>query len=286
MKKLNKVVFIGGLTNGKIVFDYLIKNKYVDLALTLTYPDDTDESGRVKFPDGDRIVKSHSVNNFVDKIIEIKPDFIFVAGWSELLSNDIINASKHGTYGFHPSKLPSDRGRSVLAWQIEDGYSQTALTLFKYSDYPDGGDIAAQEIIRIEFNDYISDVLSKIDIATENIMKAYFPLIRKGLAQEKQQDLSVGNFRRLRNNKDSLINWDTNSVVIYNKIRAISKPYPGAIADIEGLLIRVWRSNILTDFEFGLQCKAGTVVARMFDNSMIVRTRDSFIQIIIWENLK
>lgn len=83
-------------------------------------------------------------------------------------------------YRFHPAKLPFDRGRSVLAWQIEDGYTETSLTMFKYSDYPDGGDILAQETIAIASNDYINDILDKVDAASLNLIRAYFPLLRKG----------------------------------------------------------------------------------------------------------
>ena len=58
---------------------------------------------------------------------------------------------------------------------------ETALTMFFYSTYSDGGDIIiAQEKICIEKNDYISDVLAKVDKATLNLMTAYFPLLRKG----------------------------------------------------------------------------------------------------------
>ena len=85
-----------------------------------------------------------------------------------------------GVIGFHPAKLPFDRGRSVLAWQIEDGYTETSLTMFKYSDYPDGGDILAQEPIAIASNDYINDILDKVDAASLNLIRAYFPLLRKG----------------------------------------------------------------------------------------------------------
>ena len=67
-----------------------------------------------------------------------------------MLSEDLIDLPTKGVVGFHPSKLPFDRGRSVLAWQIEEGYTETALTMFFYSTYPDGGDIIAQEKIRIE----------------------------------------------------------------------------------------------------------------------------------------
>ena len=283
MNQKIKVYFIGGLTNGKIVFDYLKANKYVDMVGVVTYPDSFKGARHVVFEDDEYIIKSGKAKGYEHVIKDVEPDLIIVAGWSELIPEEILNIPKMGVIGFHPAKLPMDRGRSVLAWQIEDGYTETALTMFKYTDYPDGGDIIGQDIIKIEKEDYISDILDKVDAATENLMKAYFPLLRQGLTKPRKQDLSEGSFRRLRNAGNSVINWNSNSETIYNKIRAISHPYPGATTTlkIEGKdsNLAVWRSEIVEDFPYGKETKPSTVVAKLFDSSIIVKTRDAFLRI-------
>jgi methionyl-tRNA formyltransferase len=207
------------------------------------------------------------------------PDYIFVAGWSELLSPELINIPLKGTIGFHPAKLPFDRGRSVVAWQIEEGYTESALTMFYYNDFPDGGDIIAQEYFKIEKNDYLIDVLSKINNATYNLMHAYFPLIRLGKVTRKKQQLDEGNFRRLRKTADSQIDWNQNSENIYNKIRAISKPYPGAETILNEKRMKIWKAEIDDDFVYGKSESPGTIVATLFDKSLIIKTRNGFIHI-------
>jgi len=273
------VIIIGGLSNGYIVYNYLKKNKYVDLKLVLTYPDENELPRHYSFPDEANIIKTNSAIKYKDKIIEISPDYIFVVGWSEILDSDIINSAQKMVIGFHPSKLPADRGRSVLAWQIEDGYTETALTMFRYSTYPDGGDIIAQESIKIDYNDYLNDILEKVDAATLNMMKAYFPLIRKDLIVPRKQELSEGNFRRLRNNDDSRIDWNRPAVEIFNKIRAISKPYPGAITVLENRKIRIWRSRVIENFEFSPKINPGDIAAKIIDNTIIVKCRNEYLHI-------
>lgn len=279
MNKKIKVVFIGGLTNGKIVYNYLKKNKYVDLVGVITYSDGSNAARHIDFENDENIIKSGKTKGYEHYIKDAEPDLIIVAGWSEIIPDEILSIPPMGVIGFHPAKLPMDRGRSVLAWQIEDGYTETALTMFKYSDYPDGGDIIGQDIIKIERNDYINDILDKVDKATENLIRAYFPLIRQGLAKHRKQDLSEGSFRRLRGANDSVINWDSNSLAIYNKVRAISHPYPGATTILDGKAIIVWRSEILNSFSIGLSEKPGTVIARLYDGSIIFKTRDGFLRI-------
>ncbi|NGP88323.1 methionyl-tRNA formyltransferase [Fodinibius halophilus] len=278
-----KIVFIGGLTNGKIVYDYLDSNRYVNIPLVVTYPDDTDKPRHIEFPDSKSIYKTGSVSEYTEKIKEIDPDFIFVAGWSELLSEELINIPERGTIGFHPSKLPHDRGRSVLAWQIEEGYTETALTMFYYNELPDCGDIIAQEKISVQANDYINDILNKVDDATYNLMRAYFPLLREGKAPRKKQKLAEGNFRRLRDETNSKIYWDRNSEEIFNKIRAISKPYPGAITETEnGNKIKIWKAEI-SDFPYGHDLKPGRKVAELYDGKLIFKTRDGFLTVTEYE---
>lgn len=283
MNQQIKVYFIGGLTNGKIVFDYLKANKYVDLVGVITYPDSFNGARHIAFGDDEYIIKSGKAKGYEHYIKDVDPDLIIVAGWSELIPEEILGIPKMGVIGFHPAKLPMDRGRSVLAWQIEDGYTETALTMFKYTDYPDGGDIIGQDIIKIEKEDYISDILDKVDAATENLMKAYFPLLRQGLAMPRKQDLSEGSFRRLRNAGNSVINWNSNSETIYNKVRAISHPYPGATTTlkIEGkdCNLAVWRSEMVEDFPYGKESKPSTVVAKLYDSSLVVKSRDAFLRI-------
>jgi len=244
MNKL-KIIFIGGLTNGEVILEYFEQNRYVKVPLIITHPKN---SPTPRYTDLSCIINGSLIKNDLDAnthteiIHSLKPDFIFVAGWSGILSEEIISIPRRGTIGFHPSKLPTDRGRSVLSWQIEEGYTETALTMFYLNKIPDCGDIIGQENIKIERNDYINDVLNKIDTATYNLMRSYFPLLRNRIAPRKEQNINEGNFRRLRNERDSIIYWDANADVIYNKIRAISKPYPGAIGSIGNENFRIWES--------------------------------------------
>ena len=188
-----------------------------------------------------------------------------------------------GTIGFHPSKLPHNRGRAVLAWQIEEGYTDTALTMFYYNSLPDAGDIIAQHEINIHENDYIDDVLGKIDCATRNLIHAYFPLIRRGVAPRSPQDWNVGLFRRRRGEADSMINWDRPAVEIYNKIRAISRPYPGAIADLDGKRLKIWRADMIEGNECSVE--PGNVVSRK-DGNLLVSCRRSSLVITDYEEFE
>lgn len=279
-----KIVLIVATTSGKIVYDYFIKNKNVEVLLTVTFPDGTKKPRHIDFADSPKIVKTTSLKKIEDKIINLNPELIIVEGWSELLSERLIKNATKGAIGFHPSLLPNDKGRSVLAWQIEENYSESGATMFYYNIVPDGGDIIGIDRFSIEPNDYIDDVLNKLDNAVYNLLRAYFPLIRKGIAPRKKQNPNDGNFRRLRTEKDCYINWNSNANCIVNKIRAISKPYPGAIGELENKHYKIYRASVFGgQLNLASEHKTGSVLARLIDNTIIVQAKDGQVKISDYE---
>ena len=243
-----KVIFIGGLSNGKKVVNFLLTQKDLNLELVFThlkkkniprYRSFSSLKKKVK------IFKTDNVNDYYLKIKESKPDIIVVAGWSNIIEEKILEIPKFGVVGFHPSNLPKDRGRSVLAWQIEEGYKRTALSMFYYAKKADAGDIIGKELIHIKKTDYINDVLDKVDTATIKLLNKYFKNLFMTHIKKIKQNNRKASYRKLRTLKNQLIYWNESGEKIINKIRAISKPYPGAIGLINGKKFKIWRAKKL-----------------------------------------
>ena len=108
MNKMVKVFFIGGLSNGKIVFNYLKKNKYVNLVGVITYPNGSKGARHIDFENDEYIIKSGKIEGYEHFIKDAEPDLIIVAGWSEIIPNEILAIPSMGVIGFHPAKLPMD----------------------------------------------------------------------------------------------------------------------------------------------------------------------------------
>ena len=282
------LILICALENGKITLNYfyeLHKKGKINLLRVYTYEDDAVPNKNMFVP-LDNIVppemlkKVKHINHYIDEIEKEHPDFIFVVGWSQLVDKRIINASKKGTIGFHTSKLPKDRGRSTLAWQIAEGYKETALTMFYLSEGIDNGDIIAQEVIKIESNDYISDVLFKVNKATYDLLSSYFPLLIQGKAPRIKQDENLATYRRLRTDKDSHIDWNTNTEKIYNLIRAVSFPYPKAWTTYNGKIVKINKATIFNiSFDFYLFENPGTILGNLKGFGYLVKTKDGIIAI-------
>jgi len=76
---------------------------------------------------------------------------------------------------------------------------------------------------------------------------------------------------RKRTEKDGVINWHRSTESIYNLVRAIARPYPGAITNSKTGLIKVWDSVPFDDMPYASPAVCGTVLFSS-DEGFAVRT--------------
>ncbi len=274
-----KIIVIGGLTNGKILLDYFSKKKDVKIELLITHPFRNNiprivNLNYLKFKNI-KIINDLNANKYHLLIRKINPDLIFLLGWSGMLTEKILNIPKYGVIGFHPSKLPEYRGRSVIAWQIEEGVKVSAYTAFFVDKRPDAGDILIQQKFSIKSNDYVSDILDKVDSSLLKMLPKIYKMMKERKFTRKKQDLNNGFYRKLRNDSNSYIIFNVKAKEIYNKIRAISYPYPGACLVYNKKKFRIWRSEILPNsMTFKSEKKKNTYEIIKKKEHFILQTKD------------
>lgn len=274
-KSKKKIVFIGGLSNGRNVVSFIIskKNICIDLIFTHKKINIPRYQSLDKFNKVTKVIKTENINDYYSIIKKVNPDLILVAGWSGIINKKILEIPKYGVIGFHPSNLPKDRGRSVLAWQIEEGYTETALSMFFLTNKADAGDLIGKHKIVIKKNDYINDILDKIDLASIKLLEKYFDKLFSKKLKRKKQNLNNATYRKIRGYRNQLINWNKRGDDILNKIRAISKPYPGAIGVIKNKKYRIWGAKIFD-------------MKKNKRNILIKRCKDCSIEILNYEIIR
>ena len=158
-----------------------------------------------------------------------KPDLIFVIGWSKILSEEWIHCFGGKLIGFHPAKLPSNRGRHPIIWALILGLQETASTFFIMNGDVDDGPIISQVTIPILYQDDSASLYNKIcnaigdqiDEIVEGKHKTSF------IGNGTDNDIGVNYWRR-RGFNDGEIDWRMSSRSIYNHVRALRPPYPGS----------------------------------------------------------
>ena len=171
---------------------------------------------------------------WIHKIRALSPDAIFSFYYRNLLSNAILAIPPAGAYNLHGSLLPAYRGRCPVNWVLVNGETTTGVTLHHMVEAADAGDIVGQREIPIGADDTALTLYEKLCGGAKELLEELLPLIKKGTAPRIHQDLKAGSYFGSRRPEDGKIDWHWPASRIYNLIRAVTDPYPGAFTSLPG----------------------------------------------------
>ncbi len=182
------------------------------------------------------------VNNpeFIEFIRSLGPDIIFSFYFRKLICQKILDIPEYGAINLHGSLLPKYRGRAPVNWVLVNGEKETGVTLHYMVKEADAGDIIAQKTVSIEFEDTAFTLYNKITDAAGKLLRETFPLIKEKQAPRIPQNHAEATYFGGRKQEDGIINWSLSNIKIYNLIRAVTHPYPGAFTFYKGNKLNVW----------------------------------------------
>jgi len=173
---------------------------------------------------------------------EIAPRFIFSFYYRNMIRQEVLDIPIEGALNLHGSYLPMYRGRVPVNWVIINGESETGATLHYMVEKPDAGDMVDQEKVPILFTDTALDLFNKVTEASVTVIGRSWPLLATGKAHRIPMNLAAGSYFGGRKPADGLIDWTKGAVRIYNLIRGVTHPYPGAFTYLDGKKVTIWRA--------------------------------------------
>ncbi len=180
---------------------------------------------------------------WVERIRSFYPDVIFSFYYRNLLGADLLKIPPSGAYNLHGSLLPAYRGRCPVNWVLINGEQRTGVTLHHMIEKADAGDIVGQKEIPIAPDDTALTLFGKLCAGAGELLDEVLPLIKNGTAPRIPQDPALASYFGGRKPEDGLIDWSWPAERIYNLIRAVTEPYPGAFTRLpEGRLMIWWAS--------------------------------------------
>lgn len=178
-------------------------------------------------------------------IADLNPDLIFVVGCRVLLPETITSIPKHGCLAIHDSLLPAYRGFAPLQWSIINGEDYTGVTLFYLNERMDEGDIVMQKKVNIGPDEMAGEIYDRLNAAAVYMIRQQYPLLASGKASRKKQPGKGATYTCSRCPADGWIDWNQDTVRIYNTIRALGQPFPGAFTSYKGAKLFLWQAQIV-----------------------------------------
>jgi methionyl-tRNA formyltransferase len=212
----------------------------VDVALVVTHEDSASEN--IWFGSVAQVAAEHGIETITPadpkapelqaKIAAVAPDFIFSFYYRHMLPVPLLSLAKRGAYNMHGSLLPKYRGRVPTNWAVINGETESGATLHEMLAKPDAGAIVAQTPVPILPDDTAAMVFDKTVVAAEQTLWRVLPALLAGEAPRLPNDLAAGSYYGGRKPEDGRIDWSLPAARVYNLIRAVAPPYPGAFTDI------------------------------------------------------
>lgn len=264
-----KIVFVGCVQEGKeCLQEILAIGGHVVAILTFTDEIAQKTSGAVPFDD---IAEKHDIPLFKVKntntpeaiklLREINPDVMFVVGWTRLVNAEVLAIPEYGCIGMHASLLPKYRGRAPVNWALINNETMTGNSMILLDDGVDTGDILLQRSIPISLSDTCKTLYDKVAEAGRDMIREIIPYLDKGELPRKQQNHAEATVMPKRTPEDGVIDWKKSVLELYNWVRALTHPYPGAFTHFKGKELYIWEAQICHFSNNGKPQQPGTVVS-------------------------
>jgi methionyl-tRNA formyltransferase len=157
-----------------------------------------------------------------------------------MIGTKILGLPRLGAWNLHGSLLPRYRGRAPINWAVLHGETRLGMTLHRMVKAPDAGAIVDQAGVAIGPRDSAEQAFRKVLPVARLVLARQIDALLAGTAAETPQDEALATYFGGRKPEDGRINWTNTSKQIFDLIRAVADPYPGAFVEVGGGRLMVW----------------------------------------------
>jgi methionyl-tRNA formyltransferase len=213
---------------------------------------------------------------WIDRFALLRPDLILSAYYRNMISSKILALPRLGAFNLHGSLLPKYRGRAPINWAVLHGESRIGMTLHRMVKSADAGAVVDQEGMDIAPRDTAEQAFRKVLPCARRVLARQMDALLAGTANETPQDESQATYFGGRKPEDGRIVWTQTSAQIFNLIRAVTDPYPGAFTDVELVRMMVWWAEPDSKAARGKRGRPGEVLSIA---PLVVATGDGALEL-------
>lgn len=180
---------------------------------------------------------------FVARVRDLRPDVLFVIGWSQICGPALREACGGRVVGFHPAPLPRLRGRAAIPWTILLDEKISASTLFWIDEGVDSGAILAQRFFHVAPDETAATLYARHMRGLAAMLDELLPRLAAGPVAGEVQDEACATWAARRRPDDGFIDWSQPASAIDRLVRAVGHPYPGAWTWSGDQRLTIWEAR-------------------------------------------
>jgi len=192
-------------------------------------------------------------------VANVSPDLVWITDYRYILPPSIIAKPRLGVVNLHPSLLPKYRGRAPINWAIIQGETRLGLTAHFVDEGVDSGDIIEQVSYELTMEQDVGDALDALYPLYRELTRRVIDRLATGDVARIRQDHSLATVFPRRKPEDGRIDWRVPRRSVWNLIRAVAHPYPGAFTSGTGKRLTIWKARE-SDHESPFDTLPGTII--------------------------
>ncbi len=213
--------------------------------------------------------------DWMERIALLAPDLILSVYYRHMISPQILALPRLGAFNLHGSLLPRYRGRAPINWAVLHGEPRIGMTLHRMVKKADAGAIVDQEGVDLGPRDTAEQAFRKALPCARRVLARQLDALLAGTAPETPQDETQATYFGGRTPEDGRVDWTRTSTQIFNLIRAVTHPYPGAFTDVAGSRLMLWWAEPDSPAARGRRGRPGEVLAA---SPLVIATGDGALE--------
>lgn len=191
----------------------------------------------------------------IQTLKDLKPDFMIVIAFGQILTKEVLDIPKYGCINLHGSLLPMYRGAAPIQWSVINGEKVAGNTTILMDVGIDTGDMILKDEVEIT-NNMTSGELHDILMVrgAELLIKSIEGIASGSIVPEKQPDETF--YAKMLDKELANINWNMSAGEIHNLVRGLN-PWPIAYTDYKGERMKIYETEVL---EEKTSSKPGTIL--------------------------
>jgi methionyl-tRNA formyltransferase len=214
-----------------------------------------------------------------EKIAALQPDLILSVYYRHMIGTKILAMPPLGAWNMHGSLLPKYRGRAPINWAVLHGEPRIGMTLHRMVKSADAGAVVDQDGVDIGPRDTAEQAFRKVMPCARRVLERRIDALLAGTVKETPQDEAQANYFGGRKPEDGRIVWTQTSLQIFNLIRAVTDPYPGAFVDVGGARLMAWWAETDTPAVRALSGRPGSAGEVLSVSPLVVATGDGALEL-------
>jgi methionyl-tRNA formyltransferase len=214
---------------------------------------------------------------WIEQIGALKPDLILSVYYRNMISTQILALAPLGAFNLHGSLLPKYRGRAPINWAVLHGETRLGVTLHRMVKSADAGAIVDQEAVDIGPRDTAAEAFRKVLPLGPRVIGRQIDALLAGRARETPQDEAEATYFGGRKPEDGRIDWNQTSRQIFNLVRAVTDPYPGAFTAVGEARLLIWWAEAKPRPEGAEEAAPGEILEL---DPLVIATGDGALQVV------